>query len=510
MLTRDNARNQPEKPALIVAETGAVITCAQLESRANRAAHALRNLGLAAGSRVAIMCDNQPEFIDLYWATNRAGLSLVPLATRLTAGEVAAILADCGALALLVGEPYAAIGAAVVARPELQATLRHVVVIGRGHGLTEWPVLVAGQPDSPIADETPGGMMFYSSGTTGKPKGIFRPPPTPEQAAKPSVMPLGELFRLNGQTVYLCPAPLYHASPISFSTSIQAMGGTTVLMRKFDAEAFLAAVERFGVTATMMVPTMFVRLLKLPDAVRLRYDVSSLNSVVHAAAPCPVGVKRAMIEWLGPIVEEFYGGSEGNGMVVISSAEWLRKPGSVGRAAVGKLHICDEDGNELPAGQVGTVYFSGGPSFGYHNDPERTAAAYNPLHPAMSTLGDIGHLDEDGYLFLSDRRNFMIISGGVNIYPQEVENLLIEHPKVADLAVFGIPNADMGEEVKAVVQPIDWSEAGPELERELIDWCRERLAHHKCPRSVDFDQALPRADNGKLYKNELKRRYWPA
>lgn len=510
MLTRQHALSQPDKPALIMADSGAAITYAELESRANRAAHALRRLGLQSGARLALMCNNGPEYIDLYWATNRSGISIVPIATRLTAGEVSAILADCEAELLIVDEPYRAVGEAIAASPDLPR-LRQVAGIGgaAGGAVASWEGLLAGLPDSPIADEAPGTMMFYSSGTTGRPKGIYRPPPSPEDLAKPSPMPLSAMFGIGAETIYLCPAPLYHASPLAFSSAIMGMGGTVVMMRKFDAEGFLKAVERYRVTATLAVPTMFVRLLKLPDAVRLGYDVSSLKVIVHAAAPCPVGIKQAMIEWVGPIVDEFYGGSEGNGMAVIHSDEWLRKPGSVGRAAVGTLHICDAEGNELPAGEVGTVYFSGGANFSYYNDPERTAAGRNPLHPEMSTLGDIGHLDADGYLFLSDRRDFMIISGGVNIYPQEVENLLVEHPKVTDVAVFGVPNADFGEEVKAVVQPARWDEAGAALEAELIDWCRERLAHHKCPRTIDFEEALPRAENGKLYKNELKRRYWP-
>jgi acyl-CoA synthetase (AMP-forming)/AMP-acid ligase II len=259
---------------------------------------------------------------------------------------------------------------------------------------------------------------------------------------------------------------------------------------------------------TQVVPTMFGRLLKLPEDVRAKYDMSSLKTVIHAAAPCPVPVKRAMIDWLGPIIEEYYSGTEGSGFVVVSSREWLERPGTVGRALHGKIRICDDDGAELPVGEVGTIYFSDGPDFAYHNAPEKTASARNPLHSDWSTLGDVGRIDAEGYLFLADRKDFMIISGGVNVYPQEVENLLIGHPQVADVAVFGVPNALFGEEVKAVVQPAHWAEAGPQLEAALIEWCRERLADVKCPRSVEFMAQLPRAETGKLYKKELRAKYW--
>jgi long-chain acyl-CoA synthetase len=296
---------------------------------------------------------------------------------------------------------------------------------------------------------------------------------------------------------------------MGFSTTTQALGGTLVVMEKFDPEAYLALIERYKVTLTQAVPTMFVRMLKLPEEVRTRYDYSTLKAMIHAAAPCPVPVKQAMIEWLGPIVEEFYAGTEGGGFVTVSSAEWLKRPGTVGRNISGKIHICDDDGVELPIGEIGTIYFSGGMDFAYHNAEEKTASAHNPLHPGWTTMGDVGRVDEEGYLFLSDRKDFMIIVGGVNIYPQEVENLLVTHPKVADVAVFGVPNADFGEEVKAVVQPVRWEDAGEALAQELIGWCRERLADVKCPRTIDFEQQLPRAETGKLYKKELRAHYWP-
>jgi long-chain acyl-CoA synthetase len=288
---------------------------------------------------------------------------------------------------------------------------------------------------------------------------------------------------------------------------MQSIGATAVVMAKFDPEEFLKAIERYKITDVMVVPTMFIRLLALPEDVRARYDLSSLKTIIHAAAPCPIQVKQAMIGWLGPIIEEFYAGSEGIGFVKINSAEWLAHVGSVGRAVIGTIHICDDDGNELPVGATGTIFFSGTKPVTYHNDPAKTASARNPLHPDWSTMGDVGRLDEEGYLYLADRKDFMIISGGVNIYPQEVENLLITHPDVADAAVFGVPNPEFGEEVKAVIQPKRWADATDAMAAELIAWCKARLADVKCPRSVDFERELPRADTGKLYKKELKARY---
>jgi len=510
MHPRLHAGDQPEVPSLILSDTGQRVSFGNLEQRANRGAAALRSLGLATGDTFAMACENRPEFLDIYWAAQRAGLMLVPLSTRLKASEIAYIVEDSGAKVLLITSAMAELARELVAWPKTIGCRGKIIAIGRVDGLPEWSALCAGQADTPIADEAMGGRMVYSSGTTGRPKGIRFPLAggSPVQPS-PAAQLFGGLYELGPSTVYLAPAPLYHSAPMGLATSVQALGGTVVLMPKFDPELFLRAVEEWRVTAVMMVPTMFIRLLKLPAEVRARYDLSSLKTVIHAAAPCPVPVKRAMIDWLGPIVEEFYAGSEGNGHVVISSEEWLRKPGSVGRAIVGIIHICDDEGNEVPVGEIGTIYFSGGKRFDYHNAPDKTAASRNPLHPDWSTMGDVGHIDEDGYLFLSDRKDFMIISGGVNIYPQEVENLLIGHPGVADVAVFGVPHPEFGEEVKAVVQPTDWAQAGDPLAAELLAWTRARLADIKCPRSIDFLPALPRAETGKLYKKELKARYWP-
>jgi long-chain acyl-CoA synthetase len=308
-------------------------------------------------------------------------------------------------------------------------------------------------------------------------------------------------------SIYLSPAPLYHAAPLRFNMMAITLGGTSIIMESFDAEQFLALVEKHRITQSQLVPTMFVRMLKLPEDVRLRYDVSSLKGAIHAAAPCPIDVKAKMIEWWGPILIEYYAGSEGNGVTVSTSQQWLSHRGTVGRAVVGKIKILDENDQELPTGQIGTVYFADAPVFSYHNDPDKTKRAYNAK--GWSTLGDVGYLDDEGFLYLTDRKSYMIISGGVNIYPQETEDVLITHPAIADVAVFGVPNEEMGEEVKAVVQPHDMARAGKELEAELMVFCRQYLSPIKCPRSIDFEAELPRTPTGKLVKRHLRDRYWP-
>jgi acyl-CoA synthetase (AMP-forming)/AMP-acid ligase II len=351
--------------------------------------------------------------------------------------------------------------------------------------------------------------MLYSSGTTGRPKGVRAPlSGQPIDAPSPLLALVSALFGFNADTVYLSPAPLYHAAPLRYCMTVHRAGGTVVQMQHFEAEEALRYIEKYRANASQWVPTMFVRMLKLPDDVRLKYDVSSMKSAIHAAAPCPVDVKRKMIEWWGPVIHEYYAGTEGNGFCYVGSEDWLEHPGTVGRAIFGEVHICGENGEELPVGEEGVIYFAGATSFQYHNDPKKTAESRHPAHPDWSTLGDVGKLDKDGFLYLTDRKAFMIISGGVNIYPQEAENLLISHPKVSDVAVIGVPNEEFGEEVKAVVQPARWSDAGPDLAEELIAYCRERLSPIKCPRSVDFERELPRHPTGKLYKRLIRDRYW--
>jgi long-chain acyl-CoA synthetase len=510
MHPRTFATTTPDKPALIMEETGETITFAQLEARANRGAHAFRALGIGTDGTVSLVCENRAEYFDIVWAAQRSGIMLVVISSRLKAEEIAYIVNDSGSTHLLIGDDLAQAAADLAADPSLMPGLKQMIAVGALPGLESWSDLVVGQPETPIADEQIGLRMAYSSGTTGRPKGVRLPRiPGPPEQDNPGVLMFQAFFGFDDKVTYLSPAPLYHSAPLGYCTVVQSLGGTVVCMKKFTPERFLAAIEHHKVTVTQCVPTMFIRLLRLSEEERGKHDLSSLEKVIHAAAPCPVPVKRAMIEWLGPIVHEYYAGSEGNMFVLINSEDWLAHPGSVGRPMYGTIRICNDEGDELPVGETGTIYVEGGRDFEYHNDPAKTASSRNPKHPGWTTLGDVGRLDADGFLYLSDRKHFMIISGGVNIYPQEVEDLLITHPEVADVAVFGVPNDDFGEEVKAVVQPADWNRAGPDFEAELIAWCRARLADVKCPRSVDFEREMPRAETGKLYKKELKARYWP-
>jgi acyl-CoA synthetase (AMP-forming)/AMP-acid ligase II len=495
---RLHAQANPGKVAVTMSDGSATLTYGELEDLANRGAHFLRSLGLKRGDTMAYWLANRIDVFGIYWAAQRCGLYITPISAKLGREEAEFIFANSGARLMVIDPETAGLERLENAETGEQLTL------------AQWNAAVAGMPATPVDDESPGFHMVYSSGTTGKPKGVRLP--LPEGAVTAPHM-LAEMlaasYGAGPETVYLSPAPLYHTAPLAYTTSVLRLGGTVVIMPKFDPEALLAAVERYRVTTVQMVPTMFIRLLRLPEDIRSKYDLSSLTTVIHAAAPCPVPVKHRMIEWLGPIIHEYYGGSEGNGSTRIDSEEWLRKPGSVGKASWGTIHICDDEGNELPVGEDGVVYFEGGWDFAYLGDDQKTRDARNPQHPTWSALGDIGHLDEDGYLFLTDRKNFMIISGGVNIYPQEVENLLVTHPKVADAAVIGVPNPDFGEEVKAVIQPLDPADATPAFAAELMEFCRAHLSHVKCPRSVDFDPALPREDNGKLYKRVIRDRYWP-
>jgi fatty-acyl-CoA synthase len=354
-----------------------------------------------------------------------------------------------------------------------------------------------------------GDWMFYSSGTTGKPKGILRPLPDLSAAEGVSLRQALNRYGVSDKTVYLSPAPLYHAAPFAFVFSVQSFGGTAVIMEKFDAALALELIERHGVTHSQWVPTMFVRMLKLPRDVRTRFALSSHRVAIHAAAPCPVDVKRQMIDWWGPVLYEYYAGSEGMGATAITSEEWLAHPGSVGRASAGILHICDDDGRELPAGESGLIYFEQSAIiFRYHNDEAKTQASRHPGHSNWSTLGDIGYLDTEGYLYLTDRKAYMIISGGVNIYPQAIEDIFVMHPKVADVAVFGIPDEEMGEQVKAVIEPQPGVEPSAALATELVDFARARLARYMVPRSIDFIAEMPRLPTGKLYKRVLRDPYW--
>ena len=511
MHPRKFAGSAPDQPAIIMAEDGTATSYGELEVAANKGAQLFRSLGIEAGDTIALWLKNCPEYYQIYWAAQRAGLYICPISTQLTAEEAAYILSDSASKLLVTHSDVAAAAALLGDRKSLVPGISHIFDIGAElDDARSWQTGLAEQPAGQIADETAGFHMVYSSGTTGRPKGI-RLPLTGGPADEPHMLAdrISGRYGIGEGSMLLCPAPLYHTAPLAYGMAAHRLGSTLVIMDRFDAETTLRLIEKYRIIFMQMVPTMFIRLLALPDAIRRAYDLSSLEKIVHAAAPCPVEVKRQMIEWLGPIIYEYYGGSEGNGSTFITPQEWMKKPGSVGRADWGTLHICDDQGRELPAGEDGLVYFEGGWDFQYLNDAKKTRDARHALHPEWSTLGDIGHVDEDGYLFLTDRKSFMIISGGVNIYPQETENLLAMHPEVADAAVIGVPHPEMGEEVKAVIQPKNWDDAGPELAARLIDYCRAHLSHVKCPRSIDFDPALPRHETGKLYKQEIRKRYWP-
>ncbi|WP_312846579.1 AMP-binding protein [Sphingopyxis sp. PET50] len=456
----------PDKAAIIMASDGRVVRFGELETAANRGAQVLRALGLHTGDKLAICIANSPEFFHVACAARRSGLTVVPISTRLTAGELAFIVGDSGARALILSP-------GIEASPDDVAALCDDVPIlraGAGGGAGSWEAACAAQPDTPIADEARGREMLYSSGTTGRPKGIvyedYSDGPQGRDATS-SARRMFDRLGVDDSAVYLSPAPLYHSAPFAWAIGIIELGGTTIVMEHFDAEQALALIDTHHITVTQWVPTHFVRMLKLPDAVRRRYDMSSLRIAIHAAAPCPVPVKQAMIEWWGPILLEYFGSSEQTALTFITSEEWLTHPGSVGRCVLGKLHICDERGRPLPQGEVGVIYSEGGTPFSYHNDAAKTAESRSA--EGWTTVGDIGRLDEDGYLYLTDRKSFMIITGGVNVYPQEIENRLITHPGVADAAVIGAPDEDLGEVVTAVVQSADPADAEPGLCRRTAE-----------------------------------------
>jgi long-chain acyl-CoA synthetase len=498
------AKETPDKPAYVMASSGETVTYQQLDERSNRCAQLLRSCGLRPGDSIALCLENHPRLFEITWAAQRAGLYYTPISSRLTAPEIEYIVGDCSAKVFFTSTQKREIAGELAAR---LPGVRRFSLDGDLPGYDSYERAVAGRPAEPVADETEGQDMLYSSGTTGRPKGVKFPLTGQPAGTPPALLQLMTyLYGASAETVYLSPAPLYHAAPLRFCMALHRLGATTVVMEKFDPIEYLRHVERYRVTHSQLVPTMFVHMLKLPEEERRRCDLSSLKVVIHAAAPCPIPVKEEMIAWWGPVIYEYYAGTEGNGFTAISSEEWLAHKGSVGRPLLGEVHILDEEGNELPPGQVGAIYFAGGATFEYHNDPQKTAQSRNPK--GWSTLGDVGYVDREGYLYLTDRKSYMIISGGVNIYPQEAENLLVTHPKVADVAVFGVPNPDLGEEVKAVVQPIRMTDAGPELERELIEFCQRQLAKYKCPRSIDFEAELPRHPTGKLYKRLLRDRYW--
>jgi fatty-acyl-CoA synthase len=498
----------PDRPAVVMADTGETLSYAQLEERSVRASRLLHDRGLRRGDTFALLAENSLPYYETYWAALRSGLYLTAINHHLKPAEIAYIVNDCGAKLLIASAAKAEQATAIV--EETPAVATRIAFGGAIDGHEDYDTLLAAAGTEPLPDNRVGRDLLYSSGTTGRPKAVKMPLPERrvDEPGDPFVQVFGTMYGFDTDTVYLCPAPLYHAAPLRFGGFVHALGGTVVILPAFDPAAALAAIERYRITHSQWVPTMFVRMLKLPAEEREAHDLTSHRLAIHAAAPCPVEVKQAMLDWWSPILHEYYAATEGNGVTMIGPQDWLGKPGTVGTAKLGVLHICDDDGAELPTGEPGLVYFERDElPFTYHNDPGKTKGAQHPRHENWTTTGDIGYLDEDGYLFLTDRKAFMIISGGVNIYPQEVENVLTLHPKVLDIAVIGIPDPEMGERVKAVVQPAPGVTPGPELEREILDYVRERVAHFKAPRSVDFVDELPRTATGKLQKHKLRARY---
>ncbi|MDU9004440.1 acyl-CoA synthetase [Sedimentitalea todarodis] len=497
----------PDRTAVVMANSGLSLTFLELEDRSNQAAQAFRALGLQRGDHVAFLLENRLDFFELLFAAQRAGLYFTFVSRYLGPEEASYIIRDCDAR-IFVASP-GTVETASALRADLGPDVACFMLETEIEGFRQWEPFRASFPSERIGDEAKGAPMLYSSGTTGRPKGIKRPMENaPIEGAHPMMEVVClKLANMTTDSTYLAPAPLYHSAPLAVAATALMYGAKVVVMEKFEPKAFLSAIEEFGVTHTQVVPTMFVRILKLPEENRSRYDLSSLRSAIHVAAPCPVEIKQRIINWWGPIVLEYYGGTEGNGVTICTSEEWLTRPGTVGRSMLGRIWITDEAGEPLPPNAIGDVFFDSGLAFEYHNDPEKTAKAHHPQ--GWSTLGDVGYLDEDGYLFLTDRRAYTIISGGVNVYPQETEDRLIIHPAVADAAVFGVPDGDLGEAVKAVVQLMDPDVATPELEAELIRWCRAAMSTIKCPKSIDFRTDMPRTETGKLMKRTLKETYWP-
>ena len=499
----EQARATPDKPAFIMGASGEVVTFAELDAKANQIAQLLRASGIETGQHIAMMLKNCREFIEVVFGCSRAGVVFTPISTHLKNEETAYIINNCNARLFIASASLGDVATeAAEHAPEL---LRKFIVGGETAGFEDWQSAVASQPSDEISDQSLGVPMLYSSGTTGKPKGIFRAPQNTDLDAPHPLKLVGAYYGFSDTTVYLSPAPLYHSAPLFYNTLNMTGGGTSIIMDRFDPEQALALIERYEVTHSQWVPSMFIRMLKLPEGIRERYDVSSMQRAIHAAAPCPIDIKRQMINWWGPVICEYYSSTEGVGFTLIDSEDWLAHPGSVGRPLTGVPKILDDEMKVLPPGEVGQIYFDEIGRFEYFDEPGKTDEAFDTR--GWGTVGDMGYLDADGYLYLTDRKNFMIITGGVNVYPAEIEGLLVTHPQIADAAVFGIPNEEYGEEVKAVVQLLNHDEAGDALAGDLILWMKERLSSVKVPKSVDFMEQLPRMDNGKLYKRHLMEAY---
>jgi long-chain acyl-CoA synthetase len=493
---------EQDKPACIDADSGETLSFRDLDSRANQGARLLRSLGLRPGDVLALLVHNCFEVFEIAWAAQRIGLYLTSISSKLSATDVRYILEDSGAKVLISSPSCFTLAAEAARNLPLQAFLTHAATGAFGN----WSHARNAFSCESIANPVAGADMLYSSGTTGRPKGVKPPMPDAPADAVTPLMRMGQtLYGMGSDSVYLSTSPLYHAAPLRWAMTIHRLGGTVVFNERFDAQATLLLLRKYNITHATFVPTHFIRLLKLPAETRAASDHSSLRAVIHAAAPCPVPVKRAMIDWWGPIIHEYYSGTETCGITALSADEWLKKPGSVGRAVLGTIRIADDEGTLLPVNAVGNVYFADGPTFEYHNDPEKTRSAYN--RHGWATMGDIGHVDADGYLFLTDRKHFMIISGGVNIYPQEIENLIVTHPRVLDVAVFGVPDEEMGEKVIAVVQPARWEDRSEDLVDELRTYVRSALGSVKCPKQFDFRKELPREPTGKLMKRVLQEEY---
>ena len=501
-------KTRADQPAFIMARTGETVTYRELEARTNRLAHFLRSRGVKRLDHYAIFMENHPRYIECCAAGERAGLYYTCINSYLLADELAYIVNNSDSKILIFSEETRKVAVAALQQcPKIEVSL---VVDGAGDGdrILNFDEAVRDMPDTPIPDESIGTATLYSSGTTGRPKGILRPLPeeSPEKGL-PLFAFLNMMWKYREGLRYLSPAPLYHSAPQAAVNLVIRNGGTAMIMEKFDPEQYLALVEKFRPTHSQLVPTMFSRMLKLPDDRRKAYDLSSLEVAIHAAAPCPPQVKEQMIAWWGPIIDEYYGATEGLGFAACDSAQWLAHRGTVGKVLLGELHVLDDDMKPMPKGESGTLWFKTATPFEYFNDPARTAESRS-RDGTMSTVGDVGYVDDDGFLHLTDRATFMIVSGGVNIDPQECENLRITHPKVADAAVFGVPNEDLGEEVKAVVQPMPGIAADAAFAAELTAFCAKHLSRQKCPRSIDFEAELPRLPTGKLYKRLLRDRYW--
>lgn len=479
----------------------------ELLAQANALVHGLRSLGFEPGDNVAMMLQNSHEVLALFMAVAQAGFYLTPVNWHLTAPEVAYILEDSAAKAFVISARFADV--ARRASDEAGLAPERRFALGDAPGFRPFSALTDGQPTSTPEGRRTGTTMTYTSGTTGRPKGVRRTlhPVAPELVSTQQALFLSLFGMMPGQPgVHICVAPLYHTAVINFATNHLHLGHAVVVMGKWTPEGMLERIDRYGVTNTHMVPTMFSRLLKLPDAVKARYDVSSLTHVIHGAAPCPIDVKRAMLEWWGDCIYEYYAASEGGGTLA-TPADWRAKPGTVGKPwPISRIRILDDDNQPVANGTPGTVWIKmGDHTFKYHGDKDKTERAWNE---GFFTVGDAGYVDDDGFLFLCDRKADMIIAGGVNIYPAEIEAVLVTHPSVGDVAVFGIPDEDLGEQVMAVVEPLDGVAGDEALRAELLAWCEDQLAKYKRPRRIEFVDELPRDPNGKLYKRKLRDPYW--